>query len=811
MGCSFCPIPHVPSLPLQHDQTTCDVLFVGEAPGMMEVRSGLAFQGPSGQLLQTTIKRVGISDTISIGFTNAVLCAQDGSKTKKFLPKCLDACRSRLIDELVQRQPKLIVALGTPAIDSLMNDKKLRITQCISQTFIQPETQTKIIPVVHPAAVLRSGSMFKDFDTGMRHLAAELTGMMPEGPGETKWMVADENNIGEILKYIEEKVNETHFVSADIETNGLKYVRGHRIKQIGLCFEKNKVIIFKEYRPNLLKYVNHILELPQETLSWGWWNGKFDCGFIRNNWKFHARVDEDMMLMHYSMDERKGTHDLEVRAIQDLGAGRYTEALAPYMPKKKESDTEIGTALLDSIPEQMLDEYHAKDCDYTWQLRHKYLDAHAKDEVIATAYKHVMIPGSEFLINLERRGIWVNPEYHDRVAKRMNTEIEEVTEKINAICLPYWDAQQYMLENEEVKNEPEFFNIGSPLQLKWMLFKRLGFRPAKGYGYNTQEETIASMISNQSMPHTFALPSYIMKFRELKKLNGTYVEGLYKHIESDGRAHSSYLIHGTVTGRLASRKPNMQNIPRDSAIRSLFQAPPGRILIECDYKASELRCLGYLSRDEEMARIFRSGLDLHDEMSDSIWGKGNWDKEQRVMAKTVNFGIPYGRGAYDLAMVFGIPVDEAAAMIASWFKRFPQAARYIHNLRDSVTHGAIINSPFGRKRRFHLTTSQLLNAQQNEAANMPISSMSADLTLLSGVDLDPLMDPFDTFCVNEIHDSIIFEAPERSYIDQARIIADVMRRKPLILPDGDFLPFDVEVKIGKAWGELEVLDLEAAA
>ncbi len=807
MNCEFCPRPFAPSTKPVEDP--CEILIVGESPLLQEINSGEPFPGPNGQLLRATLQMKGISES-QLGFTNVVHCLQPRStnraKDKRETTRCFPYCRNRLITQIETRQPKIIVALGGFAMMALMNDTTLKITKCLGTEFIQPETGIKIVPVLHPAATTHNGGMFKDFEHGIQMVADTYKGQPKVNPGGTKYIVAADYNIAQVQEYIQNKIEETHLVAADIETTGLKYIDGHKIRQLGLCFKKNEVIIFHSKDSTYNGFLKSILEMPKPQLRWVWHNGKFDAGFIRYCWNARARIDEDTMLMHYALDERKGTHDLETCAVVYLGSDRWSEPMEQYWKEKKDEDTGLG--VVGDAPQEVLDTYHAFDCDYTWQLYHKFNELLEKD-IVVLPYKHILIPGSEFYLNLERHGIWVNPAYHDKVAADLANQIQDNIVQIWDIVKFYWDPIQYTVDTG-VKKMPSVFNQASPKQLQWLLYTRLKLKTANKKK-NTRAETLQTIVINQLQQSNNPLqylPDLLLSSRKLRKLNGTYVEGLYKWISpTDARIHSSFLLHGTVTGRRASRYPNMQNIPRGSSIRSLFQAPAGRMLIEADYKSAELRCLCYVSRDGEMRRIFIEGLDLHDEMATTIFGPG-WNKEQRVMAKTVNFGIPYGRGADSIARVFKVSIETGVGWIEAWFERFPEAARYIRGIRQAVVNGKVLLSPFGRKRRFQLTTPELLNHQQNEAVNFAISSMSGDLTLLSGIELDPILIDYKTFAVNEIHDSLVFEAPEGEYIEQCKHIARVMRQTPLILPQGDFVPFDVDIKIGQNWGEMKELDPE---
>jgi DNA polymerase-1 len=253
----------------------------------------------------------------------------------------------------------------------------------------------------------------------------------------------------------------------------------------------------------------------------------------------------------------------------------------------------------------------------------------------------------------------------------------------------------------------------------------------------------------------------------------------------------------------------MQNMPRVTSgrwgklIRDSFQAAPGHQYLEFDYSQVELRVLAYLSGDKDLQAIYEKGLDLHDEVAAALFGP-DFNKEQRIRAKFVNFGIAYGRGAESLASEFKIPKAEGAEMVRGWFHRFPVAHQYLLAQRQAVIDGRTLVTPLGRRRRFGLVTRETLNTLQNEAANFAIQSTASDLTLISAMRLAPvLQDRFSARVVNLIHDSILVEAPEGVPPSSVGVVVqEVMRGTPRHLLRTE-LPFETSMSWGTAWGSLE--------
>lgn len=781
MRCEGCLCPNARTINRKVEE--CDVLIVGEYPIPAEINTGQPMPGDGGKLLAATMRAVtnGAAERLKFGFTHAVACWQDD---KKVTPKAAVVCRPNMQMEIMARKPKVIIALGNTALHSLTGDDSLKITKCLGRIFVEPNTQVPVAPVIHPAAVRRRPQDFKDFEEGLRvALTLALDGIVEDrNPGVTEWRVlrTDEDAqraVDYLIKLAPKKL------SCDIETTGFYWRRGDKMMQVGISWEKNRVFIFKN---GMWKYL--IPFFKSRNIKWVWQNGKFDCKFLRQD-EVPARVDDDTMLLHYVLDERLGTHGLKPMAAKYLGAGDYSAALDPYLDKEDGSYA--------NIPPELLDEYHAKDCDYTLQLDNIFQQELEKDPALINAYRNVLIPGSELLLNVEEYGFWVDQEHLNSLSVTLTAKSVEMFETIQKLVKDVWDPTAYQQALGTTK-PPLFFNPGSPQQLEWLLYEKLHLQVPKGFPRNTREETLLAL--NPKHP----LIDHIIDYREVKKQKSTYVEGVRERLDPDGRIRSTFLLHGTPTGRLASRNPNMQNIPRNPEIKAIFAAPPGRVLVEADYSAAELRVLAYLSGDVELIRIFADDqLDLHSELAAFLYGP-NFTEEDRVKAKMVNFGIAYGRGGDSIAQQFGIPKAEGQRMVNGWFERFPQAYEFLKSCEQAVREGRALVTPFGRKRRFGLTTQQTLIDQINQGKNFPMQSTASDLTLMSGVRLQPQLRVMDSSIINLVHDSLIVEAPddERIYRSVAQLVSDEMCATPsLLLPEGDRVRFKVDVKIGRAWGK----------
>lgn len=357
-----------------------------------------------------------------------------------------------------------------------------------------------------------------------------------------------------------------------------------------------------------------------------------------------------------------------------------------------------------------------------------------------------------------------------------------------------------LAELEDSKNAG--INIRSPIQVGDLLYRQLKLGPE---GWSTDADTLERLPAH---PVVDALKGY----RGVHKLLSTFVTPINDKLDDIGRVHTTFKLHGTTTGRLSSNKPNMQNIPRDKHIRGQFIAPPGRALVDVDLAQAELRMLACLSGDQVMIDIFKSGISLHDEVAIYLFGKG-FNKEQKMIAKNINFGIVYGISPHGLmeqveigAKLLGSEIHvtrkQAESWINGWYARFPEAAAFIQRCRNAPARGQTMVSFTGRKRRYGVVSFERLSNLQNEAANFPHQSGAHDITLMAGTEVSPELNlDYDSWIVNEVHDALITETPDdMSIIVPVAIkLIETLERIPKEWGLTE-VPFKAEAEVGYAWG-----------
>ncbi len=806
-NCEGCPFggPAIPG----RGNPRAKLVILGEAPGKDEIAEGRPFVGKSGKLLGDCLRAAGYRNEPLL-IANSMSCMPP--KESKDLKPGIAACRGRVLQEVCGHPRKVIITVGNSALWSLTGQTDTRITQerGRARTVQGPNGEEwLVVPALHPAAILRGfgdrAKLIEDLRYGLELYRGEAD---IKDPGDAGYDVVGEHISWEQVKA---RLYRTGIAAADIETDGFN-PRQDKVLCLGIAYDVNEAVVIPEERmrdPELEGL------LADRALRWIWHNGKFDTSFLREM-GLPARVDDDTMLMHYALDEFP-PHGLKDLSADYLGAADYAKELKPWLPN--------AATPFSAVPRPVLYKYLARDCDNTLQLYHLFHEELCKPENSEGdgggplgAYCNVMIPASNFLQEVEAHGIYIDTKALGSLRIELEEQQHIAYDRMLEEAGHLWDRERYMQE-AGYKTAPAQFNPKAPAQLAWLLYKRLNLEPPPGSKTKDGKPTTRADVLDRlpKVPFVVAL----LEYRKVTKALDTYVAQIEEHMEEDGRIHPTYKIHGTKTGRLACEEPNMQNIPRidvsDASeaaaarrVRNVFVAGPDRILLEADYSQAELRGLAYLSDDNFLKGVYERNEDLHTEVAKAIWGD-NFTKEQRVWAKSVNFGIAYGRTPHSIAEKYNLPEQEATAMVDAWFDRAPQAAAWIFEARRTPHIGGFLQSKFGRRRRFFnipANDQKLMREAENEAVNFRIQSLASDLTLLAAMEIQAWLHTQDSRAsvINLVHDSILVELPldDEDLIRRARAkIKAVMRRLPAErLSPAPPVAFDSDSDIGYKWGSL---------
>jgi len=397
----------------------------------------------------------------------------------------------------------------------------------------------------------------------------------------------------------------------------------------------------------------------------------------------------------------------------------------------------------------------------------------------------VELPLVRVLARMEDAGIGVDVPYLEELGESLRDRLATLEKKI------YQQA-----------GEP--FNVNSTLQLREVLFERLGL-PVLKKTPKGLPSTDASVLQKLADDHPMV--EHLLSYRELEKLRSTYVDGLLPLVAGDGRIHCVFNQRGAATGRISSERPNMQNIPARSeegrTIRRAFVAGSERRFVVADYSQIELRILAHLSKDAALVKAFHDGEDIHTTTAGRVFGVAPEavDYEMRRRAKVINFGLLYGMEAYGLAQRLEIERDEAQEQMDAYFDQFPGVRDFMSGIVADARNSGYTETILGRRRYLpELTSGNFRERQSGErmALNAPIQGSAADIIKKAMIELDGRLEAAgeDTFMVLQVHDELVLETPIASVEATAAVVKEVMEGVVALE-----VPLKVDVGIGSSLGD----------
>ena len=692
-------------------------------------------------------------------------------------------------------------------------------------------------------------------------------------------IVKNEGELNRLIKHCKK----TGYCSSDFETTGANAMYpGSKPTILGVSFQPgsawiiplaHKDSVFLDRWERILKWFGReVIENPK-VVKIGQ-NIKFEMSWWRKyGVTMRGRVF-DTMLAKYLLDEER-PHDL--KSMVQRFMPEFDGYDLPGQPGDK-ATTEQLIEFWSNVPLETLSEYCALDSDLTFRLS-IFFEQRLIDNGFYPLFRNMMMMATRVLAEAEYTGMEVDVNYVRSLIDTYQKRIADCERNLrnNPVVLKYERERlrrvkedllvTYRIKGDKkklskllaggynTKKEQDMLapiNFGSPKQMINLLFDS-----SDGFGFEIEKYTMDKKTKKQtSTPSTAedVLTGLLLKddtgfiknlleLRELTKLYSTYIDGIYKRTNSNSRVHGSFLLHGTVTGRLSSRNPNLQNIPRDttsSDIKKMFIAPPGWLILQLDYSQAELRVLAAAAKEETMIEWFKSGKDVHTASAALKWGveydfvkervkneehpeHKTW-KARRKQAKTINFGIVYGQTAVKLAESLAMEgqkmtVEEAQEFLDDFNTQFPRINKFIKRQKKFAHENGYVYNLFGRKRRLpniYADNWGKKSEAERQSVNAPIQGAASDFALFSSILIrEAIRDgilPKDIIQVGTVHDSIIF------YIKPA-IIHEVVPKLYEICKNPEtktwfnFEIKDIEMKvdfeIGVNWGALHNYDKTA--
>ena len=569
-------------------------------------------------------------------------------------------------------------------------------------------------------------------------------------------------------------------VSFDTETTSLNEMEA---ELIGMSFSYKKGLAYyvplsqnREEAQKTLEIFRPFFE-KQDILKIAH-NLKFDYKILR---QYHIEVSGnlfDTMIAHYLLNP-DGRHGMDYLAEMYLD---YKPVSIETLIGKKGKNQ--GT--LRDVDLRTQTNYAAEDADVTYQL-YELFEPQLKKENLENLFYQVEMPLMKVLAKMELAGIALDRDWLAKESQDLEHDLKKLEEKI------------FELSGEQ-------FNMNSPKQLGEILFEKMKLDPKAKKTKTGQYATSEDILQKLSSKHEII--QHILEYRTYQKLKSTYVDALPSQINKDThRVHTNFSQTTAATGRLASVNPNLQNIPirtlRGQQIRGAFVSDKGNKIISADYSQIELRLIADIAGEEEMIKAFRNGEDIHASTAAKLFDipLNEVSKIQRSQAKTVNFGIIYGQGAFGLAEQTGLSRSEAKAMIDAYFETYPRLQEYMNEQKQKARDLGYVETILGRKR--HLKDINSANfvvkghAERN-AVNAPIQGSAADVIKIAMIKIDQALQAqnMKTKMLLQVHDELIFESPNDEVDAAIHLIKTEMESAVETK-----VPLLVEAGVGENWLE----------
>ena len=572
-------------------------------------------------------------------------------------------------------------------------------------------------------------------------------------------------------------------ISFDTETTG---VDATRAELVGMSFSWNMhegyYVACPQEKDQVLTILDTIRPVFDRTdVCWVGHNLKYDLLVMKcYGVELKGRLF-DTMLAHYVI-EPEGKRGMDLLSAQYLG---YEPVHIEELIGKKGK----GQGSMRDVELEKICEYAVEDADITLQLKHTFVPMVAEKQVDRVLYE-VELPLVQVLKDMEFEGVRIDEGFLKEYSVELDKEAKAAEERVYAAA--------------GVR-----FNLASPKQLGEVLFEKLKLDPkakkTKTGQYATGEDVL------QKLAHLHPVPEDVLVFRELTKLRSTYVDALPELIHpKTGRVHTTYGSAVAVTGRLASNNPNLQNIPirsdRGREIRKAFVAGgKDRVLLSADYSQIELRIVAAISGDPNMCEAFRQHKDIHIATAAKVYGVAEEDvtKEMRYKAKSVNFGIIYGQGAFGLADNLGISRTEAKTIIDQYKKEFSGITGYMDDMVAFAREHGYVQTLMGRKRWLKDINSANFTVRgfaERNAINSPIQGTAADMIKLAMIRVQKAIKEggFRSRMILQVHDELVFDV-YRDEVDALKALVLENMQQALPLPND--VPVIAEAGIGENWLE----------
>lgn len=798
-----------------------DLAVVGESPDKLGVELDDVFIGEAGGLLNWMLQKSGLLkqgvDRYSkMYITNVLKCYPARDDLSDSIDITVDmkaTCRPLLSAELRAVKPKYIIALGSHAIQTLSNNYRVNITDCAGYWEYNGEYDAWVMPILHPAYVLRNwgatSRVLNDFRSVS--LAIKDGGVTPYSLGDYSYVT----NVQQ-AKALFSELESSRFFIFDLETTALEYWKeGEEILGVSFSTQPGKAAWLPFYKtgehgrqafwsPRQFTYLFGRLKkvMEDKAIKKGGQNVKFDILWLRSKGIVVRGVAWDTMQVHHIIDENTPADLTYLNVYYRTGLPNYAQTIAQYLNKEKKYEY---------VPSDILAKYAAADADGPFRIFSKQRKIASPAQI--KLYRTLGAATSKFAAEMEYRGALVD-------VPRISVLEAEYEEKIDV-------KGKVLAKIVKAKS----FNAGSPQQVGALLFDTLKLpviKKTKAKKRSVDKETMEELRRKfPSKVRVIKIIGLIEEIRKMKKMKSTYLTGFRKLVDKNNRLHTSYHTTGTVTTRLASSKPNLQNIPRDPLFRSLFVAGDGRKLVVADYKQIEAKLLAFLSNEVSLVEKFADNdFDIHMYNASVALQKDQSDvtKEERSVAKSITFGMNYGRSIGSIAKEYELEFDYVEDFVNAYFEGYKGIKAFRdRQVRISKDKLFVLNA-YGCRRNFSAyewiyskelaavqslrkklgaesyILEQLIGNIERQAINFPIQSYASNILSFA---IDRIRRALrkarlDAYVVLNIHDAVITESAIEC-VEEVKKIVDTLMPITKQLKNGTKMFFGADVSVEDYW------------
>ena len=786
--CSLCPIlcksADTVCLPGSGPEDA-EIMIIGEAPGSREDALGEPFVGPAGSFLKGKLFRGAGIDEDEVRYTNAVRCRPPNNRTPTI--REIGKCHQYLDAEVRMVKPKVAVLVGNVSLASALyfygkdEDKESKVSGIMKWRGKQIWHQywnCWVVPILHPSFLQRqynSGSRyFLDKTIEDLELANYLVGV---DPPVSELTIARGDTVERAVELLDDlSMRREEVLAFDVETSTESRICDAKVLCASYAVDKHMGVVIPEpilRKPEVMRLHNNLVRRAPKLLMH---NGDFDyrvCHY--NNIHLPSRYWDTMMAAN--MVDENFYVGLKSLSWIYTPFGGYERGLDDYKLENKIKNYA-------DIPFEKLYRYSGCDSVALVWLYEALRERMVEDGCIAL-FEKVSMPVRRVLTNAEIKGIRVDVEQAEKLKKACEVAKDRLEEKIYS--------------------EVGEFNINSVQQLGSVLYKKLKYKPFKKLktGYSTDKGSIEyCLLQNIERGGGSEVPRILLQRSFLKTMLGTHIKQALSFLWDDGRVHTNYNLTGTVTGRPSGSRPNLNNVPNDGLVRSLYIASEGCQLIEADLKMAELAYLAAESGEEVFLEAMRNGTDMHMETAKRVLGIANPTKEQRRVAKTINFGVIYGMSPMQLALRLSIPESEAEEYIERYFAALPMVTAYLERCKSDAREYGYVESLFRRRRRLPEAMSDTVYdvaRAERQAMNAPIQGGASDVAYVGMIRTDKELRKrgLDTEIIHSVYDCAILDAPIPEVSEAMDVVRTCFETPISVVP----VQMRVDVEAHRRWGE----------